>query len=116
MKEKYQPAEVPKANSTKVGKVSITLDSFDKEREPHDLVRTIGVGQRAEELPKDRPKDNAVDQPDSGKQLVPFKSSEEAEERAAGTTRDFIPLSEEPASLQPPPGNVEAITQAGKAD
>jgi hypothetical protein len=116
LKEKYQPAEVPKANPTKVGRVSITLDSSDEEREPRDFVRTMGVGPRAAEILEDRPEDNAGDQPDSGKQLVPFKLSEEAEEWATGAIRDFIPLSEEPASLQPPPGDLEAITKVGKAD
>ena len=116
LKEKYQLAEVPKAKPTKVGKVSITLDSSDEEREPRDFVRTMGVGTKAAKILEDRPEDNPVDQPDSGKQLVPFKLLKEIEEQAAGTTQDFIALSEEPASLQPPPpGDLEAITKVGKA-
>ena len=115
LKEKYQPVELPKPNPAQVGKVSIALDSSEDERELDNFIQTLDKDLNPAGIPGDQPESSGVDQPDSGRQLVPFQPSEEVGERAADTTQDFIPLHEEPASLQPPQGDVEAVTQVGKA-
>ena len=70
LKEKYQPVELPKPNPTQVGRVSIALDSSDDDRELDDFIQTLGEDLNPAGIPGDQPESRAVDQPDSGKQLV----------------------------------------------
>ena len=117
LKEKYQPAEVPKANPTEVGRVSITLDSSDEEREPHDFVRTLGVG----------PEGSRDSGRSAGRQCGGPTGFQEAVGplqtlgggRGMGRRNDtglHSPVEGAGIPSKPPPGNVEAITQTGKAD
>jgi hypothetical protein len=83
LKEKYQPAVIPKEQPADGGKVMVTLEDSDEERVPGAFVRTLGLGRQTEKIPED--------QPDSLKQLVAFKPLEEKEEPKPERCRTTLP-------------------------
>ena len=66
-----------------------------------------------DEIPEDGPEDHPGDQPDSIKQLVPFKPMEEIEELEVRKIEDFIPLPDE--LVQKPPPTLKKIQQEASA-
>jgi hypothetical protein len=101
LKEKYQPAAIPKEKPADGGRIMVDLEDSDEERVPGAFFRTLGLGRQTEKIPKD--------QLDSLKQLVAYKPLEEKEEPEAGEMPDYIALQAGPVPKPPP--TVEEIHQ-----